>query len=569
MAFRERSLIEPRFPSEIAGPTARRLPWALAALIGVSLALVAYAGGSAIGAAEGSDGAILLLGLCGSLAGIGALGLLQVRAMRRANAALKGELAAAGSRLRLSAAAAGVADWSWDPARDTISWSPELEDLYGLSRGHGPTSQAGFLALIHPEDRARVAEALQRALAGEDFETEFRILPSDGRQRWIATKGRLVQDDGDRRRRLVGVSFDISARKRAESALTRSRAELRQAAEAAGLTYAEADLVAGRFSWADNYAAVMGFAPPGGPGAVDLAAARAAFLDHVGPADRGRVAAALQAFHAGEAIGPVEYRLRGDDGRERWIETRWTMAAGEDGRPLRTFSTSLDVTQHKQAEEQIRLLMDEVNHRAKNLLAVVQSITRLTVRDSPPEAFAEDLVHRLQSLGASQDLIVRAGWQGVDLAHLARAQLDHLGGAAEQQVAIAGPPLTLQPTAAQGIGMALHELATNALKYGALSMPAGRVQVGWSLADEPGPVFRMHWIERGGPPVSPPRRRGFGHTVVERMAARAVDGSVSLRFDPEGVRWQLEAPADRLLHPAGEAIAQPDPTGGPSGGRGG
>src|SRR5689334_4588105 len=115
MAFRERSLSEWRIPPLATGTTARRLAWALAALIGLSLALVAYAGGSAILAAEGSDGAILLLGLCGALAGIGALGLLQVRTMRNANAALKGELAAAGSRLRLSAAAAGVADWSWDP----------------------------------------------------------------------------------------------------------------------------------------------------------------------------------------------------------------------------------------------------------------------------------------------------------------------------------------------------------------------------------------------------------------------------------------------------------------------
>ncbi|MFO1057816.1 MAG: HWE histidine kinase domain-containing protein [Dongiaceae bacterium] len=358
-------------------------------------------------------------------------------------------------------------------------------------------------------------------------------------------------------RRLGGVEREVAERKQAEAALARSRTQLRQAAAAAGLTYAEADLAAGRMSWGENYPAVMGFALPGGAEGGELAACRMTFLAHVAPADRDTVAAALRDLHDGLPVGPVDYRLVGDDGRERWIETRWILAPGEDGAPARTFSTSLDITARKHAEEHIRTLMSEVNHRAKNLLAVVQSIARLTVRDSPPRAFAEDLVGRLQSLGASQDLIVRGGWQSVELGALVRAQLDHLGAALGRQVAFAGPAVTLAPGAAQGIGMALHELATNALKYGALSRPAGRIEIAWTVGAGGDARFVMRWTERAGPPVSPPARQGYGRTVIERVVAQAAGGSVALRFDPEGLSWVLDAPARRLLRPADGGEAEP------------
>jgi PAS domain S-box-containing protein len=668
-----------RPPAARQGPAANRRglsAWARVALAGLGLGLlVLTVAAAAFALARPKLGAFVLIsGMAGALAGIGVAGLLQLRSLRRSDAALREQLAMAGSRLRLAAVAARVASWEWDPTRDRIVWSPELEDLYGLDRGRGPATEAGFLALLHPEDRDRVRADLARAVAGEDYETEFRIRLPGGQERWIAAKGgqqrsgsdrrlaginfditerkraeaaqqrlaerllaaeegggtlvydydvasgrvqrgdgltrllgwgrdevpataegwnalihpddrariaslapddvvgpdgrcsleyrvrhkdgrwiwlwdrgRAERDDTGRVARIVGSATDINERKQAETALARGRAQLHQAAAAARLTYAEADLVAGRMSWGENYAEVMGFALPGGPEGGDLAACRAAFLAHVAEADRDAVGAALRAFHAGEAIGPVDYRLLGDDGRERWIETRWTMAPGEDGNPARTFSTSLDITARKRSEEHIRLLMDEVNHRAKNLLAVVQSIARLTIRDSPPQAFARNLVDRLQSLGASQDLIVRSGWQGVDLAGLVRAQLDHLGPALDRQVSIGGPRLWLPPAAAQGIGMALHELATNALKHGSLSSGAGRVEIAWTIGASADSRFAMSWVERGGPPVPPPGRRGFGHTVIERMAAQSVGGTVDLRFDPAGLRWRLEAPADRLL----------------------
>jgi PAS domain S-box-containing protein len=207
-----------------------------------------------------------------------------------------------------------------------------------------------------------------------------------------------------------------------------------------------------------------------------------------------------------------------------------------------------DITERKQAEAHIHILMGEVNHRAKNLLAVVQSIARQTARDADPMKFADSLSQRLQSLSASQDLIISDDWQGVAVGALVESQLSHLVSLASGRVRIDGPPVSMTPAAAQGIGMALHELATNAIKYGALSGDAGTVQIKWQVTgDEPDRHFSMSWTEHGGPAVNPPRRQGFGHTVIERMAAYSVGGNVDLDYHVDGLNWTLTAPADQVL----------------------
>jgi PAS domain S-box-containing protein len=231
------------------------------------------------------------------------------------------------------------------------------------------------------------------------------------------------------------------------------------------------------------------------------------------------------------------------DGRERhWSFVTSALGSQSDGRRL-FITVAQDVTERKVHEEQVNLLTREVNHRAKNMLSVVQAIVRQTVAYAP-EDFVDRFTERIRALAANLDLLVRNEWRGVDVADLVRAQLAHFADLVGSRIALHGPQLRLTAAAAQAIGLALHELATNAGKYGALSADAGRVDVDWRLD---GDTFAIRWTERDGPPVSPPQRQGFGSTVISSMAKLSVGGDVEHDYAPQGVRWRLSCPAANVL----------------------
>jgi two-component sensor histidine kinase len=170
---------------------------------------------------------------------------------------------------------------------------------------------------------------------------------------------------------------------------------------------------------------------------------------------------------------------------------------------------------------------------------------------------------RLHGLAASHDLLVHEGWRGAPIGELVRQQLAPFAEAGSARLQLLGPEIVVTTEAAQAIGLALHELATNAIKYGALSMPAGKVTVSWEFeADgiEPGRL-RLSWLERGGPPVTIPSRKGFGHIVIERMVADALDGEIAMHFPPQGLSWTLCIPPKNLVPGTRvEDTAQPQDT---------
>jgi two-component sensor histidine kinase len=187
--------------------------------------------------------------------------------------------------------------------------------------------------------------------------------------------------------------------------------------------------------------------------------------------------------------------------------------------------------------------MHEVNHRAKNMLSVVQAISHQTAAKNP-EDFLVRFTERLQALSANQDLLIRSEWGGVDIGDLVRAQLATFADLIGSRISVHGPTLRFNSAAAQAMGLALHELATNASKYGALSTKSGLVDVCWRLD---GDTFAMNWTERGGPPVSAPTQRGFGSTVISLMAKRSLGGEVYLDYPPSGVIWTLTCPSVNAL----------------------
>src|SRR6266478_4652109 len=242
-------------------------------------------------------------------------------------------------------------------------------------------------------------------------------------------------------------------------------------------------------------------------------------------------------------VRSAELMIRTKDGRERlWSFVTSPQATQSDGRRL-FVCVAQDVTDQKAHEEQIHLLMSEINHRAKNMLSLVQAIARQTAAREP-EDFIERFTERIQSLAANQDLLVQNEWQGVDVEDLVRSQLAYFADLVGSRITVHGSPVRLNAAAAQAIGLALHELATNAGKYGALSVDAGRVDVCWRLD---GDVFAMSWTECNGPPVSPPARCGFGTTVISSMVKQTVNGAVQLDYLQSGVVWNLTCPAAHAL----------------------
>ena len=274
-----------------------------------------------------------------------------------------------------------------------------------------------------------------------------------------------------------------------------------------------------------------------------------ALIDLIHPDDAARFSANREA-----ALDPAdpkpyvhEYRVRRRDGKVRWVEGHglaYFEGIGPERRAVSLGGTVQDITERKEREEKEHLLMREINHRAKNMLSVVDAIAHQTATRSPRD-FVERFSERVQALSANQDLLVRNEWQGVDVGDLVRAQLAPFAGLIGSRIAVRGPRLRLNAASAQAIGLALHELATNAGKYGALASDTGHVDIYWAAADQG--TFTMSWTERAGPPVSPPQHRGFGTVVMETMAERSVGGTVDLDYARSGVTWRLTCPVANAL----------------------
>jgi two-component sensor histidine kinase len=196
------------------------------------------------------------------------------------------------------------------------------------------------------------------------------------------------------------------------------------------------------------------------------------------------------------------------------------------------------------------MIMRELSHRTKNVLAVVQVMTwQTSSMDLDPKDFAERLTQRIDALVRSHDLLTKGEWQGVSLEELIRSQIAPFLDRDNERLAIDGPALHLQPDAAQTMGLALHELGTNATKYGALSCPTGRIEIEWTI--EPDVLasrrFHMEWREFGGPEVNRPNTKGYGSTIIKNVIEAGFDGEVVLEFTPHGFTWQLTASTDHMF----------------------
>jgi len=233
---------------------------------------------------------------------------------------------------------------------------------------------------------------------------------------------------------------------------------------------------------------------------------------------------------------------------ERWHDLHIEPLRDIMGAIVGLSCAAVDITERKEGEAHLRLLMRELTHRSKNLLAVIQAMARQTARHvGSIDAFLTQFGARLQALATSHDLLVQESWYGVSLYELVRSQLGHHLDRVGTQVSLDGPSVVLKPEAAQSLGLALHELATNAAKYGALSAPGGHVSIRWKrLPATEGHGVEICWNEEGGPKVKQPKQRGFGSMVIEQNLSRSLDAEVTMEFTPAGLRCRIVIPVMQL-----------------------
>jgi PAS domain S-box-containing protein len=331
----------------------------------------------------------------------------------------------------------------------------------------------------------------------------------------------------------LSVYFDDLAPRRKMEQEIQTQEELLGLAElSAGIGVWVADLREGTVTARPEFFRLLGIEPVDGPVSQDLPRA----LRH--PEDRERVTQGFRdALASGAETYETEYRIIRPNGEQRWIFGRGRVTRDEAGKPWRYAGVDLDITERKKQEEHLRIVMGELLHRTNNLLTVVQGMSRQIARGCAGiDEFVPALNSRLQGLGVSTSLLTLAEWRGVQLDDLVRAQVAPF--AEMDRFEMSGPDILLTPKAAQNLGLALHELGTNAIKYGALSVPAGRIRVNWEITAAG--LLHMRWKEAGGPPVVQPTRAGFGRVVTEQMIAAALDAVVDTSYDAGGIEWTLE-----------------------------
>ncbi|MDQ1079646.1 PAS domain S-box protein [Pseudoroseomonas cervicalis] len=510
---------------------------------------------------RGSVGRLLLLGGPAMLALLG-LALLVGRGQRRlveANAGLErrvaertAALAASEERLRLAQEAAGIGVWELAlgahgrPARppaDRTIWSDQQFRLLGLPPGGPPPGLRALLRRVLPADRMMVLAALRRPPPQPVLRVRLRRF-GDGALRWLFLTGQRVAGEGGRPARLIGVATDITERQQSGEALREAEARYRALFDAAPFavflfdpaTHAILDV---------NERACRDY----GYSAEEFRSLRIGDIDALEQAD------AIRARGRRHRIGPdvqefeARHRLRDGALRDVMVRVQGVRLSGRD----LSYAAHMDITARKHAEEQRLLLAREVDHRAKNVLALVQAALRLTPKEDAA-AYTAAVEGRVMALARAHTLLAQGYWTGAELRDLLEGELAAFLAPAEgaepgaPRVLLEGPPVTLPPALAQGVSMVLHELATNATKHGALSREGGTVRVAWSVSEEPARL-RLRWTERGGPPLSgAPRRAGFGSRMLEATIGRQLGGAVRRDWRPEGLECELELPLPAPQH---------------------
>jgi PAS domain S-box-containing protein len=448
--------------------------------------------------------------------------------------------------LRLAIDAGRMAVWEVDLVQQTVNASRELNRLLHFPDDARPTLKE-IRARYYPGERERLAKLAREAAArGDHFaETELRCLLPSGEIRWFLLRAEFTVGETGLPEKVTGVLLDITDRKRAEEQLRESEARQRAITEAtpecikivgpngellhmnqAGLCMIEAPEF-GTVRGADTFSLIA-------PEHLDMW--------------RKNHARVL----AGERLS-WEFDIIGLEGTRRRMETHAVPLELPD-RTVAQLAVTRDISDRKRSEEHQRLLINELNHRVKNTLAIVQGIAQQSFKGEAAAPGAREAFEgRLAALSAAHNVLTQQNWESASVRDIVQ---DAVAPYRSDRFQIMGPEIRLPPKTSVSLALALHELSTNALKYGALSAPEGQVHIAWSSIDG---RLNLIWRETGGPEVVEPRRRGFGTRMIERGLAAEFGGKVSIQFLPEGVVCSVDAPLSGGLEgsPAPAELQEP------------
>jgi len=356
----------------------------------------------------------------------------------------------------------------------------------------------------------------------------------------------------------VNCFLDITERKRADAALERSRLLALEQEQRLAATYEHAAIGISEIAPDGQFlrvneaiCAITGYSRE------HLLANK--LFTHTYPDDADPDREGFRKQVAGELeFYSVEKRFIRKDGRVIWLSVRSSPVRGAGNRLLYVVRVVQDITERKAAEQRQKLLMDELNHRVKNTLATVQSLASQTARGTlTPGAFRERFEGRLIALSKAHDQLTIHHWESADLRELLSGSLAPYAGSGPARIVLRGEDVVLRPRAVLALAMAVHELTTNAAKYGALSVPGGHIEIKWQpvRGDNDRPVLRIDWIEQGGPSVTQPGQRGFGSKLIEGSIAAELGGKAKLVFEPEGLHCEIAIPMEAAavdFRPKGE-----------------
>ena len=442
-------------------------------------------------------------------------------------------------RLRLALDVGQVGIWDWDIHKDRSEWSDTHFSLLGYEIGSIPAGFDAWRVRVHPDDVEEIDRRIARAVErGEDVAAAYRLRHPDGRIVHVNARIHVLPDGSGKPARMIGVMADVTdlteANLRAD--VSERRLDKVFANAPVGLAYHDREL---RFRAVNARLAEFVGRPLDDflgktPHEID-----AAFGDIVRPV--------LQdAMDTSEPTHDVEVRMPGPSGGDEAIYlVNCDVDRDADGAVTGINVAVQDITELTAAERQRRALLRELAHRVSNSLNVIQSIARQTLIGSPdPSDFARSIIGRIDSLAATHAILTRAEWSGADLRRVLQAQLDPVAPSTLARISLEGPDVSVPPELASNIGLVVHELGVNALRFGALSAPEGRITVSSRDFED---MLELEWIERGGPPITePPRSVGFG-TRLGQMAG----GRVERTYDPDGLTFRLAVRLDDPGAPSG------------------
>jgi PAS domain S-box-containing protein len=456
-------------------------------------------------------------------------------------------LADRNTQLALAGKAGLVATFAYDVKTDMVQISEGYAEIYGFPEGTTQIARSQWRALVFPDDLEHLESLRAQAFADRqrEYGLEYRINRPDGGVRWIETRSFASYDGEGCPQRVVGVNIDVTERRRMEQALTDRNRQLQLAGKAAlvgsfaiAIDPAGEDLSLHRMQFSPGFTAIYGLPEE----TVEISVGEWRSLVH--PDDLPQFLEPGQGSFA-ELRGEhhAEFRIVRPCGTIRWIEARSFIECDQAAHAKRMVGVNIDITERKRAEEARKILNAELDHRVKNALATVTAVISHTQQGSKSVAdFAAALEGRIRSMAATHELLSSRHWQELSLIELIRRELAPY--AASKNTEISGPTVLLKPEAGQALAMVLHELATNAAKYGALSTNKGRVLIRWDRQMNGRPLSNLvlEWREVGGPRVNAPGKSSYGTSTIHDLIPYEFGGTVDLVFAPEGVTCRLELP---------------------------